>query len=110
MAISSEFLNYVLEQLSTLQGVSSRRMFGGVGLYCDGVIFGLIAGDVLYFKANGANRADYESRGMGQFRPFKDKPKLSMSYYEVPADVLEDRDECATWARRYIFAAGRDTQ
>lgn len=50
MTISGEFLNYVLEQLSALRGVTSRRMFGAVGLYCEGVIFGLIASDVLYFK------------------------------------------------------------
>jgi DNA transformation protein len=105
MTISGEFLNYVLEQLSALRGVTSRRMFGAVGLYCEGVIFGLIASDVLYFKVGDGNRADYESRGMRPFRPFADKPGVSMSYFEVPAEVLEDREECAVWARRGVAVA-----
>lgn len=105
MAISAEFLNYVLEQLSALDGVTSRRMFGGAGLYSGDVFFGLIASDVLYFKVGDGNRGDYEKRGMGQFRPFADRPQLSMNYYEVPADVLEDEEACGLWARRSVAAA-----
>jgi TfoX/Sxy family transcriptional regulator of competence genes len=41
---------------------------------------------------------------MSQFRPFRDKPLLSMSYYEVPADVLEDAEECVEWAMRAVAA------
>jgi DNA transformation protein len=100
MAVSEEFLQYVLEQLAGLGSVAPRRMFGGVGLYSSERIFGLIFGDILYFKVNDSNRGDYEARGMGRFRPYADKPLLSMTYYEVPADVLEDADECAAWARK----------
>jgi DNA transformation protein len=63
------------------------------------------ASDVLYFKVGDANRADYETRGMRQFRPFDDKPYLSMSYYEVPADVLEDPDQCVHWVQRAVAVA-----
>jgi DNA transformation protein len=104
MAVSGEFLQYVIEQLAGLEGVSPRRMFGGVGLYSNERIFGLIFGDILYFKVNDSNRGDYESRGMNRFRPYADKPLLSMTYYEVPADVLEDADECAAWARKSTAA------
>jgi DNA transformation protein len=100
MAVSDEFLQYVLEQLAGLGRVAPRRMFGGIGLYSNERIFGLIFGDTLYFKVNDANRGDYEARGMNRFRPYTDKPLLSMTYYEVPADVLEDTDECAAWARK----------
>jgi len=102
MAVTGDFVLYVLEQLSGLRDVASRRMFGGVGLYSDGAFFGLISSDVLYFKVGDGNRPDYEARGMGQFRPFRDRPRISMSYYEVPAEVLEDADECMLWARRSI--------
>jgi DNA transformation protein len=102
MGISAEYLNYVLEQLSDLHGVTHRRMFGGAGLYCDGVIFGLIAGDVLYFKVGPATREHYTARGMAAFRPYRNKPQISMSYYELPADVLEDPEQCAAWARRSL--------
>jgi len=105
MAVTEDFFSYVLEQLSGLRGVVSRRMFGAVGLYSDGVFFGLISSDVLYFKVGDCNRPDYEARRMGQFRPFRDRPQISMTYYEVPAEVLEDAEECMLWARRSIAAA-----
>ena len=105
MPQSKEYLQYVLEQLDGLRGVVSRRMFGGAGLYQDDVFFGLLFRDTLYFKVNDTNRADYESRGMARFQPYPDKPYLSFTYYEVPADVLEDREELTSWARRSIAAA-----
>jgi DNA transformation protein len=108
MAVNEDFLKYVLEQLAGLSHVSARRMFGGVGLYDGERIFGLIFGDTLYFKVDDSNRPDYEARSMGRFRPYADRPQLSMTYYEVPADALEDADECVLWARKSaaIAAAG----
>jgi DNA transformation protein and related proteins len=105
MPQSKEYLQYVLEQLDGLRSVVSRRMFGGAGLYQDDVFFGLLFRDTLYFKVDDTNRADYESRGMGRFQPYPDKPYLSFTYYEVPVDVLEDREELTSWARRSIAAA-----
>jgi DNA transformation protein len=105
MAAGNEYLQYVLEQLSGLGGVSSRRMFGGFGLYCGSQFFGLIFGDTLYFKVGNANRRDYEERGMGRFRPYRDRPQLSMTYYELPADVLEDAQQLVAWARKAVEAA-----
>lgn len=104
MTVKDHYLQWVLEQLSGAERISSRRMFGGVGLYRDHVFFGIISGDTLYFKVDDASRAHYETRGMSQFRPFRDKPLLSMSYYEVPADVLEDAEECVEWAMRAVAA------
>jgi DNA transformation protein len=89
MAVSNDYLAYVLDQLAGLRGVSSRRMFGGVGLYCDEYFFGLIADDVLYLRVDDSNRADYAARGMAQFKPYADRPLLSMNYYEAPVDVLD---------------------
>jgi DNA transformation protein len=108
MTVSADFLNYVLGQLCALEGLATRRMFGAVGLYGDGAFFGLIAGDVLYFKVGDANRHDYESRSMSRFRPYRDRPQLSMRYYEVPAEVLEDAEECILWARRSVIVAASD--
>jgi DNA transformation protein len=104
---SADFLAYVLDQLAGLQGVSSRRMFGGAGLYCDEFFFGLIADDVLYLRVDDSNRADYSVRGMAQFRPYADRPHLSMNYYETPADVLENASELVTWVRRSVAVAMR---
>lgn len=105
MAVTDDFLQYVLEQLAGLGQVTPRRMFGGVGLYHEERFFGLIAGDTLYFKVNDSNRHDYEARNMGRFRPFADKPYRSMTYYEVPADTLEDAEECTAWAQKSVAIA-----
>jgi DNA transformation protein len=105
MAVTHDYSQYVLEQLSGLERVTSRRMFGGIGLYCDGLFFGIIAGDTLYFKVDETNRADYQARGMGQFRPYLNRPHVSMTYYAVPADALEDPEECVAWARRSVAVA-----
>ena len=105
LPVSSDYLAYVLEQLAGLAGLSARRMFGGVGLYCEELFFGLIDNDTLYLRVNDDNRADYTARGMSQFRPYADRPELSMSYYEAPADVLEDPAQLVSWARRSVAAA-----
>ena len=104
-SVSSEFREYILEQLEGLGGVAARAMFGGLGLYREGRIFGIVFGDTLYFKVDAATRPAYEARGMSRFRPYPDRPAASMGYYEVPADVLEDRDECASWARKAVAAS-----
>ena len=105
MPVSSDYLAYVLEQLAGLAGLSARRMFGGVGLYCEELFFGLIDNDTLYLRVNDDNRADYTARGMSAFRPYADRPELSMSYYEAPADVLEDPAQLVSWARRSVAVA-----
>src|SRR5688572_22406158 len=74
---------FVLEQLRDAGEITPRAMFGGVGLYCNGTFFGIIADDVLYFKVDDETRAGYESRGMSPFRPYPDRP-ATMQYYEVP--------------------------
>ena len=105
MPVSSDYLAYVLEQLAGLAGLSARRMFGGVGLYCEELFFALLDNDTLYLRVNDDNRADYTARGMSQFRPYADRPELSMSYYEAPADVLEDPAQLVSWARRSVAVA-----
>jgi DNA transformation protein len=105
MPVSNDYLQYVLEQLAGLGQVAARRMFGGVGLYHGERMFGLISADTLYFKANDSNRADYVERGAERFRPFADKPLLSMTYYALPADILEDAEECVRWSRKSAAVA-----
>ena len=106
MAVSDEFLDYVLDQFSDWDDVSARRMFGGAGLYCDGFMFGLIADDVAYLKVDDSNREDFEKAGSSAFNPYHEKTKTySMSYYEIPADVLEDRQLLSHWAERALVVA-----
>jgi DNA transformation protein and related proteins len=105
VAVTSDYLTYVLDQLASFARCRSRRMFGGVGLYADAVFFGLIDNDTLFFKVDDSNREDYVARGCQPFRPYKNEPTYSMSYFALPAEVLEDPDELRIWARKAVAAA-----
>lgn len=105
MSVSDDFQEYVIDQLKTAGGVTARRMFGGVGLYLDGLFFALIDDDTLYFKADDSNRARFQQAGSKPFCPFPDRPEQAMSYWQVPAEVLEDPEELAAWAREAMTVA-----
>ena len=106
MAVSKAYRDYVLEQLERTGPVTFKSMFGGAGLYADGLFFGLISGqDVFYLKVDEATRPDYQARGALPFAPFG--AKAMMNYFTVPEDVLEDPDELTLWARRAIAVAAR---
>jgi DNA transformation protein len=105
MSVSPEYRTFVLDQLGrVLPHVRDRSMFGGVGIYAGDLFFALIDNDTLYFKAGDSNRAMFEARGMGPFRPYGPEGEV-MQYYEVPADVLEDIDELRSWASAAIEVA-----
>lgn len=106
MAVSSTFLAFVLEQLTTVRDVSSRRLFGGVGIYSGDEFFAIVDDDTLFFKVDDASRATYREAGMPPFRPMKDKPPME-GYYQVPVAVLEDADALAAWAAVAIAVAAR---
>lgn len=106
MTVSPAFRDYVLEMLEPLGGVSARAMFGGAGLYLEGTIFGLIADEILYFKVDDTNRADYAVAGSDPFMPYKDKP-FTMPYWEVPADVMEESAQRCDWALKAWQASRR---
>jgi DNA transformation protein len=80
-------------------------MFSGAGLYSDELFFGLVHDDTLFFKTDGSNSADYIAREMPKFMPFPDRPKAVMSYYQVPADVIEDAETLVAWARKSLAVA-----
>jgi DNA transformation protein len=100
MPVSPHFRDFVLEQLAAAGRVTPRPMFGGVGLYLEGLFFALIDDDTLYFKADEATRARYERAGSRPFCPYPGEPDRAMGYWQVPAEVLEDADELAAWAQQ----------
>ncbi len=67
MAPSADFLAFLTDQLRGLGTITTRRMFSGAGLYCDGLIFALILRDTLYFKVDDGNRQAYEAEGLEPF-------------------------------------------
>ncbi|HSB11732.1 MAG TPA: TfoX/Sxy family protein [Blastocatellia bacterium] len=106
MPVNEQYLEYVVDQLSCIGPIAAKRMFGGVGLYQDGLFFGLIGGDVLYFKVDDEHRPAYLAAGAKPFQPYGEESR-SMSYYEVPVDVLEDIDQLKLWAGWAVEAARR---
>jgi len=106
LRVSDGFRSFVLDQLDTIGDITPKDMFGGVGLYCRGVFFGILAADVLYLKADDSNRADFERAGSKAFTPFPDRPG-SMQYWSVPLGVLESAPELVEWAEKSIGVARR---
>ena len=102
MAVQPQYLAYVLEQLEGLPALRPNRMFGGIGLYSDGVFFGLIDDDTLYFKTGPANVAQYQARNMPKFMPFPDKTGAVMGYHQVPVDIIEEPESLVAWARQSV--------
>ncbi len=94
------FKEYLADQLSGLGRVEFRRMFGGYGIYRGAAFFGILYQGRLYFKTDATSRAHYTARGMQPFRP--NVKQTLKSYYEVPADVIEDGELLVNWARRAL--------
>jgi len=108
--VSPSFQTFVVDQLSrVVHHVRARRMFGGVGIYSGEVFFALIADDTLYFKVDDSNRADFEKRQTGPFRPYGAAGEI-MQYYQVPDELLEDVDALRPWAEKALAVAARMRQ
>lgn len=99
MAFSTEFSDFIVEQLEPIGPVRIKRMFGGAGLYLDATIFAILADDVLYFKVDETTDADFVAEGMAVFDPFDDPKRQLRSYRECPPRLLEDTEELCQWAR-----------
>jgi DNA transformation protein and related proteins len=107
MAVTDAFRDYVVEQLGGLGSVTVKRMFGGAGLYHRGVFFAVLDDDQLFFKVDDATRPRYEAAGSRPFNPLPDREAPMRGYYEVPAAVLDDRDEIVAWAGEALEVARR---
>jgi DNA transformation protein len=105
MPVSESYRAFVLEQLGRVTPVTAKSMFGGVGIYAQGVFFALIAGDRLFFKVDDATRPDFERAGMEPFRPFGEEK--AMGYYAVPTDVVEDAVQLLSWMGKAIDVAAK---
>ncbi|GAB5416069.1 MAG: TfoX/Sxy family protein [Crocinitomicaceae bacterium] len=98
MAVNKDFAQFVQDQLSEFGAVEFKSMFGGIGIFKDGVMFAKIGGDKFRLKVDESNKKQFEDRGMKPFH--SEKKKKGMPYWEVPQDVLEDRTELTKWANQ----------
>ena len=103
----SSFVDYVTgDLLGGISGVRARAMFGGHGIYKGDTIFGIIVGDELYFKVGDSNRKDYEKASSEPFvYTAKGNKRVTMSYWKVPAEAMEDLQVLEEWAEKSLRVA-----
>jgi len=108
MPPADPLVSRVLGLLLPLGPVEARRLFGGHGLYLDGVIFALAFGDTLFLKADAKTTGDFERRGLGPITyQGRHGKMIALPYWEIPADLLEDGEALCSWARKAHAAARR---
>ena len=100
------FLEYLTEQFKPLGEIHSRAMFGGHCLYCNGIVFALVADQAVYLKVDAVNRQAFEARGLAPFRPFPNS-EATMQYYPAPAETFESLDGLREWAGGAVAAGQR---
>lgn len=101
MTVSENFIEYILDQLSNWDGITTRKMFGGLALYHYGQIFSFVADDVIYLKVNETTKEKFLNAGSKPFTPFPNRPVIK-SYYELPADIIEDPEKFIEWAEESL--------
>lgn len=101
MATSSDFLEYVLDQLSEWEHVYQKRMFSEIGLFRDDLMFGLVSNDSVYLKIDHTNKNKFIEAGSGPLKIFKSKSTVP-SFYELPVHILEDAEEFISWAKESL--------
>lgn len=109
MARDSSLHDYVVgDLLADVSGITSRAMFGGWGIYRDGIFFALIAEGRLYFKVDDQTVDEYTSRGSQAFVYAAPGGKqLVMSYYQLPEAIMDDRSAVARWVDQAVAVAKR---
>jgi DNA transformation protein len=105
MPLSPGFSDYVLELISGLGRVQAKRMFGGAGLFRDGVMFGLLLNDVVYFRVDDALAADLKAQGSAPWVYTRNGKPREMGYWRMPETAADDPDEAVALARRAYAAA-----
>ena len=106
--MSRDYIEYLHDLFSAFAPITTRRMFGGHGVYRDGVILGIVIDEVLYLKTDDATRADFEVEGSEPFMyEAKDGKRVAMSYWRTPEAALDSPEDFRPWARRAWAAALR---
>ncbi|MEM7081704.1 MAG: TfoX/Sxy family protein [Pseudomonadota bacterium] len=103
----SEFVDFLQEQFELFGRINSKRMFGGHGLFYDGLMIGLVADDTLYLKVDKQSKAQFEQSGLAPFRYNKNGKWMTMSYHQAPPEALDDPEVMREWANLAFEAARR---
>jgi DNA transformation protein len=108
MVASDTFAEFLREQLAPLGRLTIRRMFGKSGVFCDGVMFGMVTENTLYFRVDDQNRVTFKEAQ--SFPPLNYEKKgctIDLSFWRVPERLFDEPDELVSWARAALAAARR---
>jgi DNA transformation protein len=108
MVASDSFAEFLKEQLAPLGRVTMRRMFGKTGVFCDGLMLGMVTDNTLYFRVDDCNRAAFQEAA--SFPPLNYRKKgstIDLSFWRAPERLFDEPDELVTWGRIALAAAGR---
>lgn len=100
-------LDHILELMAPLGAISSKRMFGGIGIFHDAKMFALIYQDTLYLKADDENRPQFEALNLPAFSVEMRGKRTEMGYYQAPDVVLDEADQMLEWSRKSLECAQR---
>src|SRR3977135_36557 len=108
MVASDTYADFLREQLAPLGRLSLRRMFGKTGVFCDGVMFAMVAENTLYFRVDDHNRAIFkEAASFPPLNYAKKGATIDLSFWRVPERLFDEPDELVSWARAALAAAHR---
>jgi DNA transformation protein len=108
MTEAQEFATHIVDLLDPFGPCQARRMFGGFGIFHQGLMFGLIADGDLYLKVDDESRGLFEAEGSEAFSYYKQEKEYRLSYYLAPEAFFEDPEACLHWARTAFDAALRN--
>ncbi len=95
--LTSPYVTYIVDLLAPFGSITAKAMFGGYGIYKNKIIVAIIVDDELYFKVDATNQAQYEAYDSTPFTYDKNGKQATMSYWKVPAEILENRKELPEW-------------
>jgi DNA transformation protein and related proteins len=108
MVASATFAEFLREQLAPLGRITVRRMFGKTGVFCDGVMFGMVTENTLYFRVDDQNRVTFkEAEAFPPLNYQKKGSTIDLSFWRVPERLFDEPDELVTWAQAALAAARR---
>src|SRR5690349_8251068 len=103
----SGYQDQLAELFEPVGGVSLRRMFGGIGVFRNGLMFGLVIGDVLFFKADDTTSPAFEAEGYQRWVYDGHKRPVEMPYWQAPERLFDEPDAFTEWALAAYAAAER---
>src|SRR5262252_7810516 len=108
MVASDSFAEFLREQLAPLGRLTLRRMFGKTGVFCDGVMLGMVTDNTLYFRVDDHNRAAFkEAESSPPLNYQKKGATIDLSFWRAPERLFDEPDELIAWARAALAAARR---